>query len=452
MVRLHWHVDAGQSAFVPPGGIKLDAAAGVRHLHVEMELAGQNETCPAMITMPAAYLDAARISPVGIALAHARNADTWQPPPPKQKAGALPPTDSMGPLHKLSERAQRLPLLFVIGELDPVCPTGKLKEAAQMLAGELDMRAVVLEEGLAEALAQHFAARGHVVARYYCRAKEQRRLRIFERTLDAAITCPLARGVRKWVLVGFDNGARIAAAVAVKPRPSLAGLVLVSYPLLDPQDLNGRLAPAGSRDASPAAIAAVVKQAQAFVAAAAAGDAAVAALPRAVDIVPSEKPIPEDPATPKASGEPSPEPEGEEDGEEEGGGAAQAPAAPAGRPRRPAAAAAVAAAAAAAAGLSRAPVVPQGMVPVMGPTGPVLVNSQQFMLMQQQMLAAQLQKQQASGSLSPAAAAQILEQQMAALGQQVSQQMAAMAVAAAAQQQAAAPPPQQQGKKGKKGR
>ena len=155
-----------------PSGSSACAPQRVQHGTLALDslpqLAGQNETCPALLTLPDAYLDAAVMQPVGLVLAHARDADSWQ-------------------------------------------------------------------SGLMAAVAAHFAARGHVVARYYCRAKEQRRLRIFERTLDAAATCPLARAVRRWVLLGFDNGARIAAAVAVKPRPSLAGLILVSYPLLDPQ-------------------------------------------------------------------------------------------------------------------------------------------------------------------------------------------------------------------------
>ena len=43
---------------------------------------------------------------------------------------------------------------------------------------------------------------GYFVARYFCRAKEQRRLRILERTLEAALACPLARGVKRCAPVG----------------------------------------------------------------------------------------------------------------------------------------------------------------------------------------------------------------------------------------------------------
>ena len=64
---------------------------------------------------------------------------------------------------------------------------------------------------LLEQLAVHLAQQGHVVMRYFCPLKEQRRHRIFEKAFDAAATSPYARPVRTWVLVGYDNGARIAA-------------------------------------------------------------------------------------------------------------------------------------------------------------------------------------------------------------------------------------------------
>lgn len=40
MVRCHWHVEAGQSAFNPPGGNKLDKERAVRNVMVEMEVRG----------------------------------------------------------------------------------------------------------------------------------------------------------------------------------------------------------------------------------------------------------------------------------------------------------------------------------------------------------------------------------------------------------------------------
>lgn len=52
---------------------------------------------------------------------------------------------------------------------------------------------------------------GHVVMRYHCPLKEQRRHRIFEKCFDVAATSPYSAPVRQWLLVGYDNGARIAA-------------------------------------------------------------------------------------------------------------------------------------------------------------------------------------------------------------------------------------------------
>ena len=38
--------------------------------------------------------------------------------------------------------------------------------------------------------------------RYYCKQKEQRRQRIYEKALDTVATSPFARGVKAWVLAG----------------------------------------------------------------------------------------------------------------------------------------------------------------------------------------------------------------------------------------------------------
>lgn len=43
---------------------------------------------------------------------------------------------------------------------------------------------------------------GFLVARYYCRSKEVRRVRDLEKTLDAVATSPFARAVERWALVG----------------------------------------------------------------------------------------------------------------------------------------------------------------------------------------------------------------------------------------------------------
>jgi hypothetical protein len=83
-------------------------------------------------------------------------------------------------------------------------------------------------------LAVHLAKRGHVVMRYFCRQKEQRRQRIFERSADTAAASPYARAVSKWVYVGHENGARIAALVGFKSARPKHGFIFLSYPLLEP--------------------------------------------------------------------------------------------------------------------------------------------------------------------------------------------------------------------------
>ncbi|GMH32674.1 hypothetical protein BSKO_00508 [Bryopsis sp. KO-2023] len=82
------------------------------------------------------------------------------------------------------------------------------------------------------------AREGYVVVRYYCKQKEQRRQRIFEKALDACATSPFARHVLRWVLAGVGNGARVAAAVGTRCRGTMAGFILMSYPLKDPMPSN----------------------------------------------------------------------------------------------------------------------------------------------------------------------------------------------------------------------
>lgn len=43
---------------------------------------------------------------------------------------------------------------------------------------------------------------GYLVMRCYCKQKEQRRQRMFEKALDAAATSPFARGITRWLLAG----------------------------------------------------------------------------------------------------------------------------------------------------------------------------------------------------------------------------------------------------------
>ncbi|KAL4438236.1 hypothetical protein ABPG77_010597 [Micractinium sp. CCAP 211/92] len=429
MVRFHWPVEGTQHcAWVPHGGMKLEEDKGVRHITVDMELAGQNETVMSLLTVPADYLNASKVSPLGIMLAHGLDAEeTWRGP-------------------------------------------------------------------LLERLACHFAAAGHVVARYFCPLKEQRRHRIFEKSFDVAAAAPYAAGVKRWLFVGYGNGARIAAGVGAKVagRAPLAGFAFLSYPLLDPappppkqkagatppadsigplaklnefklpafflcgefdrlcpgarlketlaealpdcdcrvmvlEDLSGRFCIPGTDDLGDGTVAAIIQHVQAFAAALNSsgeeGGLTACSLPKAADLEPSTRPLPDVPESPKR--EPSPELEEPE------------PDSPPPQPRGARGAAArrgPAGAAAAPAAAAVRPGLPGGMIPVMGPNGqPMLVPAaalagnpaaqQQLMMMQQTMMAA-MQKQQAAGGGGPAAAA-AAQQQMQLQMALAMQQMAA---------------------------
>jgi predicted alpha/beta-hydrolase family hydrolase len=80
---------------------------------------------------------------------------------------------------------------------------------------------------------QCLAKKGFMVMRNYCQLKELRRLRMFEKALDAASKSPYAAsaGVDSWLLVGVGNGARVAATVCSKAKTGIAGLAVISYPL-----------------------------------------------------------------------------------------------------------------------------------------------------------------------------------------------------------------------------
>eukprot|EP00884_Botryococcus_braunii_P021688 jgi/Botrbrau1/8202/Bobra.0392s0001.1 len=153
MVRFHWHVEAGQSAYLPPGAFSVQKDSDVRHAICEVEIPAQRETMQTLLTLPPKYLNGDEIQDVGIILAHGNNHTDWK--------GRL-----------LTE----------------------------------------LAVSLAEA--------GFVVMRYCCKLKEQRRMRMFEKALDACATSPFARNIRRWILAGHTNGARIAAVVGLKCRGS----------------------------------------------------------------------------------------------------------------------------------------------------------------------------------------------------------------------------------------
>ncbi|KAL3144907.1 hypothetical protein ABBQ32_003417 [Trebouxia sp. C0010 RCD-2024] len=135
-----------------------------------LQVPGQKETLPAILTLPPYYLKPDKVKELGIVLGHGSNAADWN---------------------------------------------GKFFTE----------------------LAAALAAEGYLVVRCYCKQKEQRRQRMFEKALDAAATSPFARGITRWLLAGIGNGARIAAAVGTKCRGSIAGFALLSYPLEEPEPM-----------------------------------------------------------------------------------------------------------------------------------------------------------------------------------------------------------------------
>lgn len=80
MVRFHWHVEQGLSAFCPPAGVAAVSSkeGDVLHVTCEVELAGQKETLPVLFTVPANWLQFDQVASVGVVLGHGSNAADWK--------------------------------------------------------------------------------------------------------------------------------------------------------------------------------------------------------------------------------------------------------------------------------------------------------------------------------------------------------------------------------------
>ena len=87
---------------------------------------------------------------------------------------------------------------------------------------------------------QALALEGFPVMRNFCDHKELRRLRLFEKTIDAAAFNPYTPNVKAWVIGGIGNGARIAATCASKQSAHVAAAMLLSYPMNDPYPAIGK--------------------------------------------------------------------------------------------------------------------------------------------------------------------------------------------------------------------
>ncbi|KAK9831427.1 hypothetical protein WJX81_003930 [Elliptochloris bilobata] len=76
MVRFHWHVEHGLSAYCPREPAVI-AEGGVRHIEAESEVSGQKETLPLVFTTPPNCLVDGVIRDVGVLLAHS-DAVEWK--------------------------------------------------------------------------------------------------------------------------------------------------------------------------------------------------------------------------------------------------------------------------------------------------------------------------------------------------------------------------------------
>lgn len=72
MVRFHWHVEGGLSAFIPgpQNVVSADGEEKIYELPCYMELAGQKETFEGLINVRSSHFEEGRVQPVGVALAH----------------------------------------------------------------------------------------------------------------------------------------------------------------------------------------------------------------------------------------------------------------------------------------------------------------------------------------------------------------------------------------------
>ena len=76
MVRFHWHVEHGLSAYCPREPAVV-AEGGVRHVEAEAEISGQKETLPMVFTTPPNCFSGGPIKEIGVVLAHS-DAVEWK--------------------------------------------------------------------------------------------------------------------------------------------------------------------------------------------------------------------------------------------------------------------------------------------------------------------------------------------------------------------------------------
>lgn len=169
MVRFHWHVEGGLSAFIAgqPSVVSASGEEKVYELPCHIELAGQKETFEGIISLRSNHFEDQRKQPIGVALAHDTEVVTAR--------GKL-----------IAKLAMEL-----------------AKEGEQLYKASL-----IVDKAQYYSMAlclMHACLAGFLVMRclFNSAAKDVRRFRLYEKSLDALATSPYARTVDRWLLAGM---------------------------------------------------------------------------------------------------------------------------------------------------------------------------------------------------------------------------------------------------------
>ncbi|PSC70326.1 GMP synthase [glutamine-hydrolyzing] [Micractinium conductrix] len=445
MVRFHWFIgDSGHAAWVPMGGVTAEEDKGVRHVTVDMELAGQNETVMSLLTVPSDCLQPGRVSPLGLVLAHGGDAgETWKGPLMERLACDFAAAGHAVVRYYCPLKEQRrhriLEKAFDAAASSPYCAAVQrwafvgLDNGARIAAG-------VAAKATAHAEVAGLALLSYPLLQPAPPPPKQKAGAAPPADSVGALSklgeCPPHPPPVFFLCGEFDRlcpGDKLQETVAeALPGCDVRAVVL--------EGLSGRFCEPGTKELEGGTLDTIVQHVQSFVkalkeegqggGAGAGAGLAACPLPKAADLVPSTRPLPDVLESPKKEASPEleePEPE-------------SPPTVQRGRGmRRPSTGAPAAAAAALVAAVGMRPGLPAGMIPVMGPNGqPILVSAaavaanpaaQQMLMMQQQLLAAHIKQQQAVGGGGVPTAQQLQQLQQMQMMMAMQQQMAAAAAA-----------------------
>ena len=236
MVRFHWHGQDACVAFVPVKGVQ-PCDGPVQHIQVEMDVPGVAGSASALLSVPAGSLNGVATEgsrSVGVVIAHDTDPNSWKGElltaltqvccGPRSGAQTQciayqHPTCLCVPLAALRDRMAESAFATCKGPpvLPPAAPLGITEKHTQTLVRE-----------------------GFAVMRNHSDNKELRRLKLFDKAIDAAASSPYTAHVKSWILLGLGNGARIAATCTTRVKVPISGLVLLSYPLLEATPPLGR--------------------------------------------------------------------------------------------------------------------------------------------------------------------------------------------------------------------